>query len=190
MRRLSLLALLLALPAMGQGYLPSSRPVSPETVQASLVGEPIAARTLTLAGDGTYTSDALIFHSGQLRLVPTTVTATGYMRWNSTIEGFDFGKALIACAGCDTYLDKIVPRQASIPVTIGDADGTTFACQASPGTCDAAHKGAVVCVSESATSATRLCRCILTQTAGNYRWLNMDNATRGAGTTDCPDTTP
>jgi hypothetical protein len=189
MRRLSLLAALLALPAMGQGYLPQRGVLlSADDVDRALTGQSLSLRSLVLVGTGSSTSDTLVILSGRIRMAPNTVNGNALFYFNS--NGFNIDNQLNIAAGAAVLVDYVVPRQNSIPVSLGDSDGTTFALQASPGTCDAAHKGAVVGVSESASSATRLCRCILTASGGNYRWLNMDNSTRGTTTTDCPDTTP
>lgn len=151
------------------------------------LGEDVSFARLTVAGDDN-SADAITILSGRLRFAPST-TASAVLYWSAS-NGFNFGNQVNMCDGCYIAVDNIAPKQSSVPLTLGDGDGTAFFCQASPGTCDATHKGAVTCVSESASSATRLCRCIRTSSTGDYRWLNMDNATRGTTTTDCPDTTP
>lgn len=171
---------------------PYKRGGTPEQVQASLVGEEVAMRSLTLAGNGTYTADVLTLHSGQIRMVPTTVAANGYIRWNDSIEGFDFGKPIINCAGCAARIDIIEPRQATVPVRIDGAHGLRIGLQSAVGTCGSSEEpeGTTIQLAATASSATRLCRCIRTSSSGDYRWFNMDNATRGSTTTDCPETTP
>lgn len=151
------------------------------------LGEDVSFEKVTVTGTSS-TEDAITILSGRLRMAPKTV-ASAVIYWDVN-NGFNVGNQLNMCDGCYIAVDNLAPKQAAIPLTIGDGDGTSFYCQASPGTCDTTHKGAVVCVSESASSATRLCRCIKTSSSGNFRWLNMDNATRGTTTTDCPDTTP
>jgi hypothetical protein len=189
MRRLSLMVVLLALPAMGQGILPRSNVLlSSEDVERALTGQELSLRSLVLVGTGSSTADTLVILSGRIRMAASTVNANAVFYFNA--NGFNLDNQLNIAAGAAVLVDYVVPRQNSIPVTLGDSDGAAFSLQASPGTCDSAHKGAVVGVSESASSATRLCRCILTSSAGDYRWLNMDNATRGSTTTDCPDTAP
>jgi hypothetical protein len=189
MRRLSLLAVLLALPAAAQGVLPSSGVLlSPEDVDRVLPGMDGTMRSLVLVGTGSSTAETLVILSGRIRMAPSTVNGNALFYWGAS--GFYLDNQVNIAAGAAILVDYLVPRQSSIPLSVGDSDGTLFALQASPGTCDAAHKGAVVGVSESVTSATRLCRCIRTSSTGDYRWLNMDNATRGSTTTDCPDTTP
>jgi hypothetical protein len=155
---------------------------------ATMLGEDISAETMVLAGTGDASDDTLTLLSGRIRMVPSTVNANALFYFDAS--GFKLDNQVNVAAGAAILVDYVVPRQNSIPLSLGDSDGSVFALQASPGTCDAAHKGAVVGVSESATSATRLCRCIRTSSSGDYRWLNMDNATRGTTTTDCPDTTP
>jgi hypothetical protein len=196
MRRLSLLAVLLALPAMGQGYRPtpgwsmsSTPPVrTGEDFVRTGLGQDVSFEKVTVTGTCN-TCDAINVLSGKIRMAPSTVSS-GALFWFDSGTGFNLGSQLLIAAGGAMFADYLVPRQNALPLTLGDSDGTTMALQASPGTCDAAHKGAIVGVTESATSATRLCRCIRTSDSGNYRWLNMDNATRGSTTTDCPDTAP
>lgn len=152
------------------------------------LGQRMSLEHLTITGTSS-SDDALTLLSGRIRMAPSTVSSGAIFYFDPSI-GFVFNNQINVAAGGPVFADYLLPRQNSLPVTVGDADGTIFACQSSPGTCDTSHKGAVVCVSESASSATRLCRCIKTSSTGDFRWLNMDNATRGSTTTDCPDTTP
>lgn len=191
MRRLSLLVLLAALPAMGQGYMPSRMGSAPVRTAADFervsLGTKPSFEDLILAGTSA-SADALTILSGRIRMAPSTVNGNAVFYFNSS--GFNLDNQVNIAAGAALLSDYVVPRQNALPLNLGDSDGSVFALQASPGTCDVAHKGAIVGVSESASSATRLCRCIRTSDSGDYRWLNMDNATRGSTTTDCPDTTP
>lgn len=152
------------------------------------LGEDVSYEHVTITGTSS-SADALTILSGRIRMAPSTVSSGAIFYFDPSI-GFVLNGQLNIAPGGPVFADYLLPRQNSLPVTVGDSDGTVFACQSSPGTCDAAHKGAVLCVNESATSATRLCRCILTASGGDYRWLNMDTATRGSTTTDCPDTAP
>lgn len=155
---------------------------------SALLGRDLSLRTLVLTKNEVG-ADTLVLLGGRLRLAPYEVNANAWIDYDVS-TGIRFGQQMNNCAGCALLTDVIYPRQNGIPVTIGDADGVTIACQSSPGTCDSTHKGAAVCVTESASSATRICRCIRTSSTGDYRWLNTDNSTRGTTTTDCPDTTP
>lgn len=191
-RALAALWLALAFDANAQALLYC--PGTPDAVQTASDFEAVSLGTnasfedLTLAGTSS-TSDALTILSGRVRMAPISVSGNAVFYYDASI-GFVFNSQINVAPGGPVFADYLLPRQNSLPVTLGDADGSTFALQSSPGACDAAHKGAIVGVSESASSATRLCRCIRTSSSGNYRWLNMDNSTRGSTTTDCPDTTP
>jgi hypothetical protein len=158
-------------------------------VTATMLGRDLSLSTLVLTHNETGT-DTLILLGGRLRLAPVEINANAWIDFDVS-SGIRFGQQMNNCAGCALLTDVIFPRQSGVPLAIGGNDGVKIGCASSPGTCDATHKGAAVCVTETATSATRICRCILTTSvAGDYRWLNTDNATRGSSTTDCPDTTP
>lgn len=164
-------------------------PITADDVRTVTLGEPFSHRSLILTEADT-TKAALTILNGRLYLANSTNNPSAYIQYTAEFGFFTGGGNWFNCAGCAYFTDVIYPRQNGIPIAIGDADGVTIACQSSPGTCDAAHKGAAVCVTETASSATRICRCIRTSSSGDYRWLNTDNSTRGSTTTDCPDTTP
>lgn len=157
-------------------------------VQEAVLAEDLSLNSLVLTKNESG-ADTLVILGGRLRLAPFEVNGNAWIDFDVS-SGIRFGQQMNNCAGCALLTDVILPRQNGVPVTVGDADGVAIACQSSPGTCDAAHKGAAVCVTETASSATKICRCIRTSSSGDYRFLNTDNSTRGSTTTDCPDTTP
>jgi hypothetical protein len=165
--------------------------MTPTDVRTVTLGEPFSLRALTLT-EADATKPALEILNGRLYMANRAANPQAYIQYVPEFGWTVGGSNWFNCPGCMIATDSLYSRQMDRPVSIDQAHGLRLAPQASVDACGttAAPEGTVKTLAATASSATRTCRCILTQSGGNYRWLNDDTNTRGTTTSDCPETTP
>jgi hypothetical protein len=189
MRRLSLLLVLLALPAMGQGYQPSGRsPLTQQRIVEYLIGADFTAESLVLT-ENNPASVALALMGGKLCLYSTTASCFYYNRGTGL---FTFNAEIKNAPGGNLLTDFLMSAQQDRPVAVSDTRGFRHVCAASlVGTCGVGTivEGTQQCLLATLTSRTRYCTCTSNGAASpTYAWMNSLGDV--GDTTTCPEITP
>jgi len=189
MRRLSLLLLLAALPAWGQGYPISGRgAMSSESIIARLLGEAVSLDTLVCTEADTST-DGLTLNGARLRLRMNGANDT----WiQATDSGVWLSQPLRNCAGCVARIDALVTASTGIPVRVDETKGFNITCKTSLDTCNSTlGQGTQQTACASASSRTRVCTCTASSNSGpTYAWALSGGAGTVGDATTCPDVAP
>jgi hypothetical protein len=189
MVRPSLLVVLVALPAMGQGYPISSRQtLTQQRIAEYLIGEDFTMESLVLT-ENNPASVALAIMGGKLCLFSTSPSCFYYDRGTGL---FTFGAQIKNALGGNLLTDFLMSAQQDRPVAFSETRGFRHLCQAAlVGTCGTGTivEGTQQCLSATLTSRTRYCTCTSNGAASpTYAWVNTDGDV--GDTTTCPEITP
>lgn len=187
--RLSLLVVLTALPAMGQGYpLRHQQTLTQQHISEYLLGGDLSMESLVLTENNPVTA-ALTIMGGRLCLFSISNSCFYYDRTTGLLT---FNVQLKNALGGNLLTDYLMSAQQDRPVAFSETRGFRHVCAANlVGTCGSGTivEGTQQCLSATLTSRTRYCTCT-SNGAGSPTFAWQNNLGDVGDTTTCPEVTP